>query len=236
MTMGDSEQPQLAFSRAAVALMKGAVNNEANPGEWDAIINQRAHIADYMAHLGLELVVSDTDGYAYLKQREYLDGEVEIPRLIPRHQLSYPVSLLLVLLRKRILEHDQTSGEGRLIVSREQIVDMMRVFLKQTTNEAKLVEDVRRHVDKIESLGFIRKLRNNEDEYEVQRMLRSFVDAQWMSDMNTRLEEYRAYAEAGDAGDEGDAGATRDAGDAVDEGATRDAGDARDEGATHDTH
>ena len=48
-----------------------------------------------------------------LAQRADEDGSA-LPRLVPRRQLSYPVSLLLALLRKRLAEADAAGGE-RLI-------------------------------------------------------------------------------------------------------------------------
>lgn len=44
---------------------------------------------------------------------------IDLP--VARRQLSYPVSLLLVLLRKKLAEHDALAGDPRLILSREQI-------------------------------------------------------------------------------------------------------------------
>jgi hypothetical protein len=46
-------------------------------------------------------------------QRATVDGEPELPRLVPRRQLSYPVSLLLALLRKKLVEFDAAAGCGR---------------------------------------------------------------------------------------------------------------------------
>ena len=89
--------------------------------------------------LGLELVLDEAEGYAYLRQRAVVPGEVEMPRLIARRQLGYAVSLLLSLLRKKLAEFDAGSGESRLILSTEQIADMARLFLADTGNEAKLI-------------------------------------------------------------------------------------------------
>lgn len=57
------------------------------------------------------------------------------PRLIARRPLSYPVSLMLALLRKRLAEADAGGGDARLVLSREEIAELMRVFLPDGTNE-----------------------------------------------------------------------------------------------------
>ncbi|MDR1204186.1 MAG: DUF4194 domain-containing protein [Peptococcaceae bacterium] len=186
-----NETRELAFSRALVALMKNPVNKDLDPAVWDTILEQRFQIGDYMEKMGLELVVDEVDGYAYLKQQNDPEGENEIPRLIPRHPLSYSVSLLLVLLRKKLLELDAASGEGRLVLSRQEMTDMVQMFMRESTDEAKIVNDIARHIDRIRDMGFLRRLAGQEDVYEVQRILRGFINAEWMNDMSEKLDMYR---------------------------------------------
>ncbi|HML33222.1 MULTISPECIES: DUF4194 domain-containing protein [Sporomusa] len=184
----------LSFSRALVALFKNVVFKESDPEHWEVILAQKYKIEDYVSKIGLTLMVDEMDGYGYLKQRSYGEGEAEIPRLVPRHALSYPVSLLLVLLRKQLLEFDSTTGDRRLIVTRQQLAERMRLFLKDTTNEAKMVADIDKHIDRIENMGFLRRLRGSDDSFEVQRILRSFVNAEWLHNVNEQLDLYRVYA------------------------------------------
>ncbi len=184
----------LSFSRALVALFKNVVFKESDPEHWEVILAQKYKIEDYVSKIGLTLMVDEMDGYGYLKQRSYGEGEAEIPRLVPRHALSYPVSLLLVLLRKQLLEFDSTAGDRRLIITRQQLAERMRLFLKDTTNEAKMVADIDKHIDRIENMGFLRRLRGSDDSFEVQRILRSFVNAEWLHSVNEQLDLYRVYA------------------------------------------
>lgn len=185
----------LAFSRALVALFKNVIFKESDPEHWKVILDQKYKLEDYVSKIGLTLAVDETDGYGYLKQRSYGEGEEEIPRLIPRHALSYAVSLLLVLLRKKLLEFDSTTGDQRLILTRQQIAEQLRLFLKDTTNEAKMVTDIDKHIERIEKMGFLRRLRGNGDSFEVQRVLRGFVNAEWLQNVNKQLDLYRAYAD-----------------------------------------
>ena len=43
-------------------------------------------------------------------------------------------------------------------------------------------------------MGFLRELIDQPDTYEIRRVLKAFVDAEWMEDFNTRLEEYQKHA------------------------------------------
>jgi hypothetical protein len=143
----------------------------------------------------LRLEIDEPEGYALLRQRppEEDDGNA-LPRLIPRRQLSYPVSLLLVLLRKKLAEADAGGGVDRVVLRRDDIVEMLRHFLRDTTNEARLVDQIGAHVNRVVELGFLRPLRGREEEYEVVRLLKAFVDAGFLE---TLLVTYRAHAAAG---------------------------------------
>src|SRR5207249_4854581 len=84
---------------------------------------------------------------------------------------------MLALLRKKLAEFDAASGESRLILSADQIADLIRLFLADTANEARLMDRVDADIKRIVEIGFLRRLRGSEDRFEVRRILKSFVDA-----------------------------------------------------------
>ena len=184
---------ELLLSRTLVALFKNVIYKEADREYWDVLVTQKNAIEDYVGKIGLTLVTDEIDGYCYLKQRNYSEGEHEIPRLIPRHQLSYQLSLLLMLLRKKLLEFDAKTGDQRLIMTKTQIVELITLFLRDTTNEAKLIEEIYRNIERAENMGFLRSLQGSEEGYEVKRILRSFVNAEHLDRFNERLAEYQRY-------------------------------------------
>ncbi len=182
------------ISRVLIALMKGVTYQEDDPALWQPMLNLQARVREYAALLGLEIILDEAEGYAYLRQRASADEDQDVPRFVPRRQLSYPVSLLLALLRKRLAEFDAMSGDTRLILSRDDIVDIMRVFLPGTANEARLIDRIDGYINRVLELGFLRKLRGQDDRFEVRRILKAFVDAQWLKEFDQRLAEYRDYA------------------------------------------
>jgi hypothetical protein len=187
--------------RVLVALMKGVVYRENDAALWQSLDSLQARAHDYVSLLGLELILDESEGYAYLRQRvvesdsEEPDG-TGLPRLVARRRLGFPVSLLLALLRKRLAELDAKSGETRLIVSRDDMVDMMRLFAPDASNEARLTDRFDSHIGKVVELGFLRPLIGHADQYEVRRILKAFVDAQWLHDFDERLAAYREHADA----------------------------------------
>jgi hypothetical protein len=76
----------------------------------------------------------------------------------------------------------------------------VQVFLPDSANEARFMDRMDAHINKVVELGFLRRLRGREDQYEVRRILKAFVDAQWLSDFDRRLEGYRQQAAAGTRG------------------------------------
>ena len=181
------------LSIVLVHLMKGIIERDSAPQVWQALSERQSGVRDYVAVIGLDLEVDEAEGYAFLRQRASQEGELELPRLVARRQLSYPVSLMLALLRKRLAEHDAASGDARLVLTTSEIVDLIRLFQPDTANEARLEDRVGRDIAKVVELGFLKTLKGREGTYEVRRILRSFVDAQWLGALNERLAEYAAY-------------------------------------------
>ena len=156
------------FSEAVVTLLKGIVNEATDTRMWNTILDQQVYIENYVSKIGLKLMIHKQDGYAYLKQNDYTDDEKSIPRLVTRRQLKYLTSLILVLLRKELMDLNKNIDSGRYIISKSSI-------------------------NVIEKMGFIRLLKNSNDEYEISPLLRGFVDAQWLQDLDEKLKGYRDY-------------------------------------------
>jgi hypothetical protein len=182
------------LSLAVTQLMKGVVYRDTHDRAWRSLLQQQPQARDYVAVLGLQIVVDEAEGYAFCRQRppdEAPDeGADPLPRLIPRRPLSFHVSLLLALLRKKLAEFDAQGGDTRLMLTREQIAETMRVFLPATSNETRLADKMDSYIGKAVDLGFLRPAKNAEPVYEVRRILKAFVDAQWLTDLDARLAEY----------------------------------------------
>jgi hypothetical protein len=181
------------LSVAVTQLMKGAVYRETHDRAWSHLLQLQPQVRDHVAVLGLQVVIDEAEGYAFLRQRPAdEDEERQLPRLIPRRALSFHVSLLLALLRKKLAEFDAQGGETRLMLTRAQIAEMLRVFMPATSNEARLLDRIDEHIGKAEQLGFLRQAKNGEQVYEVRRILKAFVDGQWLADLDAKLAEYAA--------------------------------------------
>jgi hypothetical protein len=191
---------------AVITLMKGVVYRDTHERAWKHLLQLQPRVRDYVEVLGLQVVIDEAEGYAFLRQRPSDEGEAEpVPRLIPRRALSFHVSLLLALLRKKLAEFDAQGGDTRLMLTRDQIAEMLRVFLPATSNEARLIDKIDEHIGKVERLGFLRPAKNAEQIYEVRRVLKAYIDGQWLADFDARLAEYAGLltgdADGGEAAD-----------------------------------
>lgn len=203
--------PAPELSAAVVPLLKGVIYQESEGALWSALLKLQARVRDYVAVLGLELVLDEAEGYAFLRARDPESDGAEsgampkLPRLVARRPLSFPVSLLLALLRKKLAEFDAGGGDTRLVLSRDDVLDLIRVFLPEGSNQARLIDQVDAHLNKVAELGFVRRLKPGTakqagpEMFEVRRILKAFVDAQWLSEFDARLASYRAQLQGGHA-------------------------------------
>lgn len=197
------------LSALVILLLKGVIYQEADAGLWNALLNLQARVRDYVAVLGLELMLDEAEGYAFLRSRQESEDDAapKLPRLVARRPLSFPVSLLLALLRKKLAEFDASGGDTRLVLTRDEIVELIRVFLPESSNEARLIDQIETHLNKIVELGFLRRLKDSAANqggqaavFEVRRILKAFVDAQWLADFDARLATYQAQLGASSGG------------------------------------
>lgn len=182
---------------AIIRLMQGVVYRDSDEQSWGSLKADLGAIRDHFATIGIDVVIDEVEGYAYLRTRETPEGEEPLPRLVRRRSLTYNVSLLLVLLRGRLMEFETTGDEGKLVLTTEQIVEMLRLFQRDTSNEARIVDQAEATIRKVEELGFVKLLRGSRNEWEVRRILKAYVDAQTMHGFEAQLREYATGSRAG---------------------------------------
>ena len=192
-----------------VPLLKGVLYRDEDAAIWQRLLALQARVRDYVAVIGVDLVLDEAEGYAFLRSKPSTapdDDAPRLPRLIVRRPLGFQVSLLLALLRKKMAEFDASGSDTRLILSRDAIVELIRVFLPAGSNESRLIDQVETHVNKIIELGFVRRLKPQgsnlkaEPMFEVRRILKAFVDAQWLAEFDLRMSGYQAQLALSDEG------------------------------------
>lgn len=195
-----------ALPSLLVSLLKGVLYRDDAADLWNDLLHLQARVREHAGVLGLELTLDDAEGYAFLRSRPDAEDEsgARMPRLMARRPLSFHVSLMLALLRKKLAEFDAGGDDTRLVLSRDEIVEMVRVFLPESSNEARVTDRIDGHLNRIVELGFLRRMKapGAEEAFEVRRILKAFVDAQWLAEFDAKLAEYRAALDGGSTTDD----------------------------------
>jgi len=194
-----TEEHQVNLSPVIIHLLKGILFRNQYPLLWNDLLELQSQVLDYVKVIGLNLEIDDTEGYAWLTQTIPDEDEKDpLPRLIARRPLSYPISLLCVLLRKKMAEADSSGAEMRVIVSRDELINTMLVFMPEKSNEAQIAASINATINKVLDLGFLRKLKNDNENLEIQRIIIALVDADWTADFNEKLRIYKEHAKSTD--------------------------------------
>lgn len=186
------------YSNVLIALLKGIVYSHQEE-VWNALIlpeNER-DVRNYFADIHLDVIIDKSEGYAYLKQQQSESSEEtddakpeDAPKLIRKRQLTFHVSLLCILLRKYLIENDQEGESTKAILSREEIENQMKLYLKESSNEAVIHKQIDNAIRKVEDEGFLRRMKSEQEQYEVNRIIKAFVNADQIRDLLERYKEY----------------------------------------------
>jgi hypothetical protein len=184
--------PNSELSVALATLLQGPVYAEDSPAVWASVSSLGSQLRDHLNALGMRLVVDTTEQYAYLRADDELpDG---MPRLVRRHALSYSTTVLLILLRQQLTSAEADADTQRLIVTTEQIVEMMRLYHPPGTSDEKIATDIAR----LAELGYLKRMRSTEDTWEVRRIIKGSVTADWISEWGEKLLRQRPDAQTAD--------------------------------------
>jgi hypothetical protein len=176
------------YSLSLIALLKGIVYNH-QKDVWENLLRYEADVKKYFQPVDLELFLDKSEGYAFLRQRER-EEETSLPRLAEKRQLNFMTSLVCIILRKFLLEHDAQGGSVRSIINEQEIINRTKIFLPAINDEAKQQEKIVSTINKVIDIGFLRKLEDQEKNYEIHRIIKGFVNADVIDDTLKKLKSY----------------------------------------------
>ncbi len=175
-----------------IHLFKGVLYSQ-NEKAWTSLRQYENNIRDYFSVVGLELIINEAEGFAFLKQKVFTEETTaHFPKLVEKRQLSFPVSILAIQLRKRLLEFDNKGNDSRLVLGKQEIIDLLIAFLpNNTSNEKKIIDKVDTYITRLVELGFLRELKNEENYYEVSRILIAYLPVEQLQLVLDKLNEYK---------------------------------------------
>ena len=173
-------------------LSKGIVHRHQDD-IWQRLQQHLGEVKRHFATAGLEVYMDEAEGYALLRQLPYADEQANWPKLSEKRPLSYPVTLLSVLLRKRLLEADAQDGTGGVVVSGSELKEQLAVFLPTTgTDETKLTRQMDTYLNQLIDLRFLRKLTGEDDRYEISRVLTAYIKIEDLETLAEKLRQHHA--------------------------------------------
>ncbi len=182
------------YTPAIIKLLQGIV--DADDRHWELLLSHQSQVTDHFARLGIELVVDESEGYAFLRQGadEDDDPAADLPRLFRRVKLTYDQTLLCVLLRERLAQFDaQSMDSSRLVITHDELFEMTRAFFRQRANEVRMLRNFDSVVSRVIALGFLKKLdAPGEARYEVRRIIKARVSADILTDLKQTLSDRAA--------------------------------------------
>ncbi len=178
------------WSIAAVRLLQGVIEQE-DGRAWDILMANSTPVEQYMARLGLQLVVDETEGLAYLRQfseDDLPEGYEAIPKLFRASRLSYGQTLLAVLLREalRRFEEEETH-DARCVVEETILLETWKAFFPGQRDEVRQLRELQSTLNKLEDLGFVRKFGQEAGSWEVRRILKARLPVDQLEHLHSQL-------------------------------------------------
>ncbi|ELK0301825.1 DUF4194 domain-containing protein [Salmonella enterica] len=190
-----SEDARNLSSRILIRLLKGPLYRSRHRDLWEVMVRDQQHIRSYFQPLGLMLTLDEAEGFAFLVQQQF-EGDDDFPRLIPKRNLTFAQSVLLVSLRKRLAEHDAEEGAPRLIVTRQEIYSWLKPYLPEVNNEVKQNKDLDALIKRVSEMGFLSVLIHHPDEFEVLRIIKAIVTVAQIDTFTQLFRERNSVQEA----------------------------------------
>jgi len=180
------------YSKAVVKLLKGTVNK--GDVVWNGILEYQNEIQEYISKIGLELIVKESDGFAFLKQFE-IDNDNNTIGIASRRQVGFETSIVLVILRQIIEEFESDPVDFTVTekyITESELKEQIAFFLPENFNQVKLLNDLKKYIDNVEKLGYLKESGNslNEKRYKVHKIIKEKVTLDIMNDFKEKLKQY----------------------------------------------
>lgn len=179
------------WSIAAVRLIQGVVQIE-DGRAWHILLANVPQIEQYVSRLGLQLVLDEAEGLAYLKQfdEEAMPvGYEAIPKLFRSTRLSFGQTLLCVLLRNELRRFEDEDVQGdRCIVDESDLLDHWKGYFAAHGDEVKQQRDLQTALRRLEEMGFVRRFGAEPPSWEVRRILKARVTADELEHLQRQLQ------------------------------------------------
>ena len=158
---GDTGDLSLDARRVLVQLLAGpSLDGQRHSMLWPVLLRDEHSIRSRLSEMFLQLVIDRDLQVAFIRQAD--TGELEVPRLLRRANLTFIDSVLLLHLRQ-LLTQAEAHGD-RAVVSIDEIVEFLGLYQQaDSTDQAGFEKRIKASIEKIKKHSILRKLRASED-------------------------------------------------------------------------
>jgi len=178
------------WSVAAVRLLQGVLEQE-DGRAWDLLMTNTAQVEQFVSRLGLQLIVDEAEGLAYLRQFKEADlpeGYDALPKLFRTSRLSFGQTVLAVLLREALRRYEEEeTHDTRCVVQESDLLESWKSFFPKLGDEVKQQRDLQATLHKLEDLGFVRRFGKEPPSWEVRRILKARLTADVLEHLREQL-------------------------------------------------
>jgi hypothetical protein len=200
-----SEQKISVWAPVCIKLLQGPVYY--GDSIWNLLSAWKSDIQNYFSVIGISVVISDEDGYAFLSQDDDASSEADsesvlVPRLVKKYPLSPEVSLLCVLLREELDTFDASGNQSAVLKLKEsEIKERLSVFIKDKNDQIKYYSRLDYYLNQLVTLTFLRDVSGEkvtvpgEREFEVRRIIRAKINPEFLQQFRDKLREQNGTAQ-----------------------------------------
>lgn len=192
--MSDLDREDFLFSSLLIKLLQGPIYNDQRD-LWNQLLSSQSSVNAYFSKLGLKLLLDEQQGFGLLRSlnnETTADMETDhLPSLITRRSHTYEMTLLFVLLREKLDDFDSNvRDDERPIIQEKEICSLLSPFFLERNNEVKLISHFQAMIQKAIDWGVLKKLKNDEQSYEIRRVLKALMDSSKLEEIKAQLIEY----------------------------------------------
>lgn len=185
-----------------IKLLQGPIIKRSEQDKiWNLLLRNRSYIDNYFSTIGITLLVEESDGYAFLRQKNESEDEdfEQLPRLIRRYRLSIEESFLCVILREALDYFETSDDVSEIFAMKEsEIMERLKAYSPEYTDELKFKSKITTYMNKLEELGYVENLTKKDNDenqtetdyiYKINKIIRAIVSPDFLTEFRNKLSE-----------------------------------------------
>ncbi len=180
-------------------LKSGLLEMERKPNLYQTATTYQERIRQLLEPFDLRLQIDDIRGLAFLSVAEAAIGEMQDDEwshpLVRRQRLTLEQSLLVAILRKRFLNHEQENGAGAgdAVLFVDDLIPELQIYLNELGSDVKEQSRVRNLLEKLKGHGIVSQI-DDKDQITIRPIIAHLASPE---SLKALLEQYRRLADTG---------------------------------------